>query len=135
MSKLQTKIALSTTEAKYQALSTCMWDILPLRTLIQELSQHSFINDMKIDGTNVFSGHLFTDVFEDNQSCLLIANSEATRPRTKHLSIKYHHFHDQVLNSTVRVVKVHTNDNWADIFTKPLSRIKFEYLQQLILGW
>jgi len=36
-SKLQTEIALSTTEAKYQALSTCMHDLLPMHTLIQEL--------------------------------------------------------------------------------------------------
>jgi len=81
------EIALSTTEAEYQALSTCMHDILPLRTLIQELSSHSFIDDMTIAGTHIFSGNLETDIFEDNQSCLLIAHSEAVRPCTKHLSI------------------------------------------------
>jgi len=68
---------------------------------------------MTITGTHVFSGHLKTDIFEDNQSCLTIANSEAVHPCTKHLSIKYHHFWDQVLNGMVCIVKVHTNDNWV----------------------
>jgi len=76
-SKLQTKVALSTTEAEYQALSTCMHDLLPLRTLIQELATNSFIDDMTISGTHVFSGHLKSEVYEDNQSCLTIATSEA----------------------------------------------------------
>jgi len=134
-SKLQNEIALSTTEAEYLALSACMRDLLPLCTLIQELSANSFIDDMELSGTCVFSGHLISDVFEDNQSCLNIANSEAVCPRTKHISIKYHHFRDQVRKGIVRVVKVHTNDNWADIFTKPLSCVKFKHLRYLLMGW
>jgi len=134
-SKLQIEVTLSTTKAEYQALSTCMCDLLPLCTLIQELATKSFIDDMTISGSQVFSGHLKSEIYEDNQSCLTIATSEAVRPRTKHLSIKYHHFRDQVLNGTVRVVKVHTNDNWADIFTKPLTRVKFERLRKLLMGW
>jgi len=125
-SKLQTKIALSMTEAEYQALSTCMH--------IQELSAHSFIDDMMLSRTWFFSGQPKLDIFEDNQSCLTITNSEAVQLQTKHLSIKYHHFWDQVLNGTVWVVKVHTNDNWVDIFTKPLSCIKFECLCQMLMG-
>jgi len=66
-SKLQTEIALSTTEAEYQALSTCMRDLLPLYTLIQELSSHSFIDDMTISGTRVFSGHLKSDVSSESR--------------------------------------------------------------------
>jgi len=34
-SKIQIEIALSTTEANYQALSMCMHDVLPMHTLIQ----------------------------------------------------------------------------------------------------
>jgi len=71
-SKLQMEIALSTTEAKYQALRTCMQHLLPMQTLIQELSTHGFINDMTISSTHIFSAQLKTDIFEDNQSCHVI---------------------------------------------------------------
>jgi len=134
-SKLQTEIMLSTTEAKYQALSSCMQDLLPLHTLIQELTSNSFIDHMYLHGTQLFSSTLTSQVFSDNQSCLTIATTDAVCPCTKHLSIKFHHFQDQVLNGTIQVIKVHTNDNWADIFTKPLSRVKFEHLQCLLMGW
>jgi hypothetical protein len=38
VSRLQTKIALSTTESEYVALATSMRDVLPLRRLIQEFA-------------------------------------------------------------------------------------------------
>ena len=37
VSKLQSKIALSTTEAEYIALSMCLRDLLPMRTMLAEL--------------------------------------------------------------------------------------------------
>ncbi len=90
---------------------------------------------MTISGTCVFSGYLRSNAFEDNQSCLTIANSEAIQLQTKHLSIKYHCFGDQVLNGTIHVIKIQTNDNWADIFTKPLSGVKVKQLHKLLMGW
>jgi len=135
VSKLQTEIALSTTEAEYQALSTCMRDVLPLRTLIQELATHSFIDDMKLQNSHIFSGHLQSTIYEDNKSCLTLATSDTFRARTKYLSIKYHHFRDHVLNGTIKVQHIDSTHNLADIFTKPLTRHKFEFLRRLLLGW
>jgi beta-xylosidase len=43
-SKLQSEIALSTTESKYIALSMATRELLPLRWLVQELHKHSFIS-------------------------------------------------------------------------------------------
>jgi len=42
---------------------------------------------------------------------------------------------NQVLNSVLQVIKVRTNDHWADIFTKPLSHVKFQCLHLLLMGW
>jgi len=56
---------------------------------------------------------------------LLLATSDAQCPCTQYPSIKFHHFWDQVLNGTIlQVVKVHTNDTWADIFMKPFPKPK-----------
>jgi len=134
-SKLQMEIALSTTEAEYQALSMCMWDLLPLWTLIQELAMHSFIDQMYLHGSQLFSSTLTLQVYGDNQSCLTITTTDTNRPWTKHLAIKCYHFWVQVLKGIIQVVKVHTNDNWVDIFTKPLSWVKFEWLCLLLMLW
>jgi len=135
MSKLQTEITLSTTKAEYQALSMGMHDLLPLRMLIHEIAASSFINQMHLHGSHLFSKTLTSKVYGDNQSCLTIATTDTTQPRTKHLAIKFHHFCNQVLNGTIQVIKVHTNDNWADMFTKPLTCMKFECLHLLLMGW
>jgi len=43
VSKLQTEIALSTTESEYIALSMATRDLLPLRRLLQEIHQHGIV--------------------------------------------------------------------------------------------
>jgi hypothetical protein len=72
--------------------------------------------------------------FEDNQSCIAVATAEQFRPRTKHISCKYHFFRDH-LGTTANIVPVKSSENLADIFTKPLACQKFEYLQCLLMGW
>jgi hypothetical protein len=61
-----------------------------------------------------------TNVFGDNKS--VITNStipESTLSR-KHNSICYHRVREAVAAGIIRITKVHTESNLADIFTKPL---------------
>jgi hypothetical protein len=75
-------------------------------------------------------------LYEDNTACIVLATSEANfKPRTKHTSLKYHHFHDQIKARHLQILKVGTDDNWADIFTKPLGKVKFQRLRFLLMGW
>ncbi len=68
-------------------------------------------------------------VFEDNTACITLATTDMQfKLCTKHISIKYDHFHEQVKNGVLEIVKVDTHDNLADIFTKPLGKQKFQYL-------
>ena len=118
------------------ALSTSMREVIPLRALIHEIATNGLIRDLHVGNTRVFAQRLkSTKVYEDNQSCLILATTDQFRPRTKHIAIKWHHFKDQVRNGNVEVIKVGTKDNIADIFTKPLVRVKFEYLRKLLNGW
>lgn len=50
VSKLQTKIALSATEGEYVALSQAMHDVLPMRTLLNEVAK---LTSLKIDKITV----------------------------------------------------------------------------------
>ena len=75
-----------------------------------------------------------SEIHEDNSGCVVLATSDEYRPRTKHLAIKWHHFRDQVRNSNLKVSKIDTKLNWADIFTKAVDKKTFESLRLLMMG-
>jgi len=74
-------------------------------------------------------------VFEDNNGALELAKTPRMRPRTKHISLKYHHFRQQVKDGKVKIEAIDTKVQIADIFTKPLPRLQFETLRRIFLGW
>ena len=125
-SRLQTEIALSTTEAEYIALSTGAREVLPIRALLQELSPflHLPKSNMVIKCT----------LFEDNKGAEELAKVPKNRPRTKHIAVKYHHFREAVKDGTLQVKRVSTTEQQADIMTKPLPKNTLEYLRKYIMG-
>jgi hypothetical protein len=142
-SKLQTEVALSTCEAEYIALSTCARSLIPMRTLLTEISrfqppaQHPTLTRVGTnDKPHMLCKQHRTKVFEDNAGALEIANQDSQyRPRTKHISIKWHRFRDHVRSGEMIVEKVDTTLQWADFLTKPLTREPFERLRSLVMGW
>ena len=48
--------------------------------------------------------------------------------RTKHIDIRYFYCRDKIEDGTVSVSYIATQHNLADLFTKPLSRIRFQEL-------
>jgi hypothetical protein len=74
--------------------------------------------------------------YEDNTACIMLATTETHfKPRTKHISLKYHHFHDQIQQGHLQIIKVDTHSNIAYIFMKPLNKLKFQNLRRLLMGW
>jgi hypothetical protein len=137
-SKLQSEIALSTTESEYIALSMATRELIPLRRLLLELNQYSYIHaPLPHQFNTTKTTHLATShIYEDNQACVVLATSDQqSKIRTKHIAIKWHHFKDQIRLGHIKIVKVESSANWADILTKPLNRHKFETLRKLIMGW
>jgi len=76
-------------------------------------------------------------IYKDNAACLKIANNTIllTGPQTCHLSIKWHHFKDQICSRSIQVEKVDTLLNWANIFTKPFSATQVHALCKFLMGW
>jgi hypothetical protein len=126
-SKLQTEIALSTTKSEYMALSMAMRDILPFLNLMKEMKE--FLPMVKDDPK------FFCTVWEDNRSCIKVAESPKFTPRTKHIALKYHHFRQFVSNGTIKINPIDTLEQTADILTKPLDLTKFKYLRKKLCGW
>jgi hypothetical protein len=47
--------------------------------------------------------------------------------KTKHIEIWYHYIRDMVQKGVVKLEYVGTDEQVADVLTKPLSHVKFEY--------
>ena len=73
-SKLQTEIALNTTESEYIALPTAMREVIPFLNLLQEVSKVFDLPSTK----PVFR----CQVYEDNESGIKVAKSPKFTPRT-----------------------------------------------------
>jgi len=126
-SKLQTEIALSTTESEYIALSTAMREVIPFLNLLKEISGVFDLPSTK----PVFN----CKVWEDNESCIRVATSPQFTGHTKHIAIKYHHFRSFVKNGTISIHSIDTKEQLADILTKPLTEASFSYLRRKLMGW
>jgi hypothetical protein len=49
--------------------------------------------------------------------------------QSKHIGIKYHFIRDVVEKGAMKLHYVDTNEQVADVLTKPPSKVKFEYLR------
>ena len=131
-SKLQTEIALSTAEAEYIAMSRALRETIPLMNLMREINV--------IFHLHIPKPKFFLKVHEDNQSCIAMAKNPKFTPRTKHIAIKYHHFRKHVRSHSnpdgfIDICYCPTQEQIADIFTKPTSDDIFWKLRKMLMGW
>ena len=117
-SKLQSQVALSTTEAEYIAMSMALRDVIPIMNLILEI---------KKEGHDVVctEPYIYCKVFEDNSGALELARLPKLRPRTKHINVCYHHFRDHVRKGLIKIFPVSTTEQVADTLTKSLPQNAF----------
>ena len=73
--------------------------------------------------------------FEDNSGAFELARIHKLRPRTKHINTKFHHFRQYVREGHIKVEQVDTENQLADLFTKPLSEPLFKKFTEKIMGW
>lgn len=111
-SKRQPIVALSSTEAEYIAMSAAVCEITWIKQLYDEL-------DMGV-AKNVV-------LYCDNQSTIKLSESEAFRPRTKHIDIRYHHLRDKVEDGIIGIEYVSMERMAADSLTKAVTREKHQF--------
>ena len=71
-------------------------------------------------------------VYYDNSSAIDISKNLVQYSKTKYIEIRYHFIRDLVERKIVCPEYFPTEQQNADIFTKPLDRSKFETLHQVI---
>ena len=76
-----------------------------------------------------------TEIGEDNRTC--IAWSEGSvggSDRAKHIDLRRHFVHDAVQDKVLSLKAVKTEDNIADLLTKPLAEPAFLVLRKQMMG-
>ncbi|GKA36760.1 retrovirus-related pol polyprotein from transposon TNT 1-94 [Tanacetum coccineum] len=65
----------------------------------------------------------------DNKGAIDLCKNPVQHSRTKHIEFRHHFLRDNVQKGNISIKKVTSEDNIADIFTKPLKHEVFNYLR------
>ena len=128
-SKLQGETALSTTEAEIVALSMSMRELLWLRQMAVDVATTlgSEIQDPI---------ELNCKVFEDNVAPLILAKKPGVSSRTKYIHVKHCFFKEHIGDgSCITLLKIGTEDQISDIFTKGVIEKLVVPLRNTRMGW
>ncbi|KAI4332282.1 hypothetical protein L6164_017205 [Bauhinia variegata] len=107
--KKQASVSISTAESEYIAAGQCCAQVLWMK---QQLKDYGII-------------HKCTPILCDNTSAINIAKNPVQHSITKHIDIKHHFLRDHVLKKDVELHLICTDEQVADIFTKPLAKDRF----------
>ncbi|GJU06774.1 secreted RxLR effector protein 161-like protein [Tanacetum coccineum] len=110
---LQPSVVLSTTKAEYMALTKVAKKGIWLKGLIEDLG---FSQDQ-------------ATMFCDSISAICLAKDQVYHDRTKHIDVCYHFIRTE---RRIKVKKIGTQDNHADVFTKPVPLSKFRHCLDLL---
>ena len=109
ISKAQRTIALSSTKAKYIALSDCSQQYIWIRSILLEI------------------GYKFGPIYinGNNQSSIFMSSNPVTESQNKYINVHFYAICNFVAQGKVRLFYIEGNENMANLFTKNLSPVKF----------
>ncbi|GJW68638.1 retrotransposon protein, putative, ty1-copia subclass [Tanacetum coccineum] len=110
-SKKQTMIAMSAAQAEYMAVSEAAMEAVWIRKFVRDLGVMPSIKEP-------------INMYCDNSAAIIFANDSGIMKGARHFLRRYHFVREQVESGEIKILKVHTDDNLADPFTKALPRGK-----------
>jgi hypothetical protein len=69
-----------------------------------------------------------TTIFLDNKSAIQLCKNPVFHDRSKHIEVRYHFIRECVEAGKICAEHISTDDQLADIFTKPLTHVRFQEL-------
>jgi hypothetical protein len=108
-SKKQNSVAISTAEAEYVSAGSCCAQLLWMK---------STLKDYGLNFKNV-------PLLCDNESAIKMIQNPVQHGRTKHIDIRHHFIRDHQQKGDIAIESVGTDDQLADILTKPLDEKRF----------
>lgn len=109
-SKKQTVVARSTAEAEYRPMAHAVAELKWLQALLKDL-------EVSLSSS--------PSLFCDNKAAIAIAENPVFHERTKHIEVDCHFIRSHVLNKDITLHHISSEEQIADILTKPLSRPVF----------
>ena len=113
-SRKQSSVSLSMTEEEYIAAFSASYESIWLQKLMSGLF------NLELDTTMILC---------DNQSCIKMMENPMFHDRLKHIEIQYFYIKDMIQKGAIKLQYVSTDEQFVDVLTKHLSRVKFEYFQ------
>jgi hypothetical protein len=110
----QKTVSRSSTESEYKALADTVAEVTWLETLLQELR---------------VSTRSVPNLWCDNLGATYLSANPVFHARTKHVEVDFHFVREKVAQRKLLVQFISTNDQIADVFTKPLSSERFLFLK------
>jgi hypothetical protein len=111
-SRKQSSISLIMTKEEYIATCSTSCEAIWLRKLLIGMF------DLEMEATVILC---------DNHSCINMTENPVFHDNSKHIEIWYHYIRSMVHRGVVKLQYVSIDEKVADVLTKPLSRVKFEY--------
>ena len=115
MSKKQNSISLSTVEAEHIAAGSYCTQLLWMKKLLHD---YGICQEYRT---------IYCET-----SAINISKNPIQHSRTKHIEIRHHFIRELVEDGILTLEFIHTDDQKADLFTKPLDSKRFEFLFQNI---
>nr|KAE8934158.1 hypothetical protein PF009_g15856 [Phytophthora fragariae] len=116
MSRRQTIVALSTAEAEYVAACEAAMEAVSESNILQEILPQQ---DVKLR------------IGMDSQAALVMATNPTYSRRTRHIELRWHCVREQVEKGVIDLHKVCGDVNPADMFTKPLDKLRLKRMLAL----
>jgi hypothetical protein len=110
MSKKQHTVSRSSIEAEYRALAIGATELAWLRQVLCDL---------------VIFLPAAPAIWCDNTNAIALASNPVFHSRTKHIEVDYHFVRERVVRGDLHLHFISTEDQLADLFTKPLSTPRF----------
>ncbi|GKV27140.1 hypothetical protein SLEP1_g36344 [Rubroshorea leprosula] len=116
-SKKQPIVTLSTTKVEYVAATSCACQAIWLRRIMEELELNQ---------------HKATSIYCDNNSAIKLSRNPILHGRSKQIHVRYNFLRNLVEDGTIELIYCRTEDQVADIFTKPLKVAAFSKPRKLL---
>ena len=107
-------MVLSSCEAEYVAITDAMKEGNYLRQLLADMTG---------------SKRKTVQLHVDNQGAIALAKNPVHHKRTKHIDIRYHFIRFEIANGIVNLTYIPSDQNIADMYTKPLPSPKLKQFQ------
>eukprot|EP00253_Pinus_taeda_P003233 PITA_03233 len=116
-SKKQSIVALSTAEDEYVAAIAATCQAVWMRRMLRSLGQEQAKT---------------TVIFCDNSSAIALSKNSVFHKRTKHINTRFHYITELVSNGEIALEHCRSQEQVADILTKPLDQKSFEFLRKCL---